>query len=250
MEYIDIHAHLNFPDFDIDREEVINDMFVQSIGAINIGTSLETSKEVLSLAKNHQHLWAIVGIHPHEALKNHDLTELLRLAHEPEVVGIGECGLDYFRLTDRAEKKIQQKLFEDQIAIAQTVGKPLMLHIRDSYREVLDILSHYPAVPAHAHFFAGDKNIAKEFLDRGDTISFTGVVTFTNDYDEVIEYVPADRLLAETDCPYVAPVPFRGKRNDPRKVVLVVQRLAEIKKMTETDLAEILIDNAKRTFKL
>jgi len=250
LNYIDIHAHLNFPDFDNDREELIATMARDGVGAINVGTSLPTSRAVLTLAENHSHLWAIVGIHPHEAEADHDLDELQSLADSPLVVAIGECGLDYFRQPAETLKKRQQSLFESQIKLASKLGKPLMLHVRDSYREVLDILKAYPEVKTHAHFFAGDKTMAREFLDRGDTISFTGVITFTDAYDEIVRYIPLDRLLAETDCPYVAPTPHRGRRSDPTHVSLVVAKLAQLKNLPEPELAKIIIANARETFKL
>lgn len=250
FSYIDIHAHLNFRDFDQDREDVIGQMMESGVGAINVGTNMATSREVVGLAESHDNLWAIVGVHPHEAGRGFDLGELINLTASPKVVAIGECGLDYFNLASDDLKPMQQLLFEQQIELATQVGKPLMLHIRDSYQEVLDILSNYPDVRAHAHFFAGDWAIARRFLDRGDTISFTGVITFARQYDEVIKKAPLDRLMAETDCPFVSPEPFRGKRNDPNKVSLVVRRIAEIRSQSEDLVRESLLVNAGQTFGL
>ncbi len=251
LTYIDIHAHLDFPDFDTDREQVIKEMAAAGIGAINVGTDVVSSGRVVELANRYAHLWAIVGIHPHEAADpNIDFDRLAALAAHKQVVAIGECGLDYFRLADQSLVVQQKKLFERQIELALKLDKPLMLHIRDSYQDVLDILRAYPNVRTHAHFFAGDWAVAKSFLDRGDSLSFTGVISFANQYDEVIKRVPLDRLLAETDSPFVAPVPFRGRRNDPTKVVYVAKHLAELRDETEAEVYQALLANARRIFRL
>ncbi|OHA57661.1 MAG: hypothetical protein A2114_01865 [Candidatus Vogelbacteria bacterium GWA1_51_14] len=255
MHLIDIHAHLNFPEYDGDRGEVIKRIREAEIGVINVGTDLKTSREVIKLAEENDNLWATVGIHPHGCQGDTltvDWGELDKLARQPKVVAIGECGLDYFRLKDNDEaiKQKQRELFVKQIELAQKVGKPLMLHIRETYDEVLEILEKYPAVRAHAHFFAGNSEQLQKFLTRGDTVSFTGVITFTHDYDELIKQVPLDRLMAETDSPYVAPVPNRGRRNEPLYVREVVARLAELKGILPEALAQQTLHNADKTFNL
>lgn len=250
LSYIDIHAHLNSVDFDLDREVVIKQMKAEKVGAINIGTDLLTSHQALTLADQNEHLWAVVGIHPHEAEQKHDFADLTDLAQKAKVVAIGECGLDYFRLLDKSIKQKQKDLFVKQIELASVVNKPLMLHVRDAYEDILDILKAYPKVRTHAHFFAGDWSVAKRFIDRGDTISFTGVITFTSQYNEVIEKTPLDHLLAETDCPFVTPVPFRGQRNDPIKVSLIVEKIAMIRKDNQEIIQQALLKNAIRIFNL
>lgn len=260
MHLIDIHAHLNFSDYDNDRGEVIARIKEAGLGVINIGTDLETSREVVKLTEENKEMWATVGIHPstalgtgpHAALEETDFVELEILAKHPKVVAIGECGLDYFRLeaSDEATKQKQRELFVKQIALAQKVGKPLMLHIRECYDEVLEILAGYPEVRAHAHFFAGNSEQLQKFLARGDTVSFTGVVTFTSDYDELVKQVPLDKLMAETDSPYVAPAPNRGRRNEPLYVREVVARLAELKGISPEALAQQTLHNADKTFNL
>ena len=255
MHLIDIHAHLNFPEYDGDRGEVIKRIREAEIGVINVGTDLKTSREVIKLAEENDNLWATVGIHPHGCQGDTltvDWGELDKLARQPKVVAIGECGLDYFRLKDNDEaiKQKQRELFVKQIELAQKVGKPLMLHIRETYDEVLEILEKYPAVRAHAHFFAGNSEQLQKFLTRGDTVSFTGVITFTHDYDELIKQVPLDRLMAETDSPYVAPVPNRGRRNEPLYVREVAARLAELKGILPETLAQQTLHNADKAFNL
>lgn len=253
MNLLDIHAHLNFPQYEADREEVIKRTIDAGCGVINVGTGLQTSREVVELTK-HPNFWATVGVHPHETgvPTSEEWEELERLAGHPQVVAIGECGLDFFRIEgDTSQvKAVQQAVFERQIALAQKVGKPLMLHIRDSYDEVLATLKNFPGVRAHAHFFAGSWEQAEQFLDLGLTISFTGVITFVRDYDEIVKNTPLDRLLAETDAPYVTPAPFRGRRNEPLYVAEVVRKLAELKGVGVTDMQAQLLSTAERVFGL
>lgn len=252
MKFIDIHAHLNFPEYDEDRGEVIKRLQEAEIGVINVGTDIKTSGEVVKLAEENENMWATVGVHPHAAGEEIDFAELEILARHPKVVAIGECGLDFFRLEagDEATKQKQRELFIKQIELAQQVGKPLMLHIRECYDEVLEILKQYPKVKAHAHFFAGNSEQLQKFLDRGDTVSFTGVITFTHDYDELIQQAPLDRLMTETDAPYVAPVPYRGKRNEPLYVREVVAKLAELRGVSVEVLTGQAIRNANQAFNL
>ena len=158
--------------------------------------------------------------------------------------------MDYFKLEDESIKERQKELFKQHIKLAKEVGKPLMLHIRDSYDDVLNILESEQAGRAHAHFFAGSWEVAQKFLARGDTISFTGVITFTNAYDEVVKNTPIESLMAETDAPFVAPAPYRGKRNEPAYVVEVYKKIAALKGLPEEEVRGALLANAKRVFRL
>ncbi len=250
LNLIDIHSHLNFPEFEPDRESLIEQMKKGGIGTIGVGTDYQTSSEVVALASEHDNLWATIGMHPHDVQSEFNEAQFKELAKNKKVVAIGECGLDYFRLTDGSVKKDQKKLFEAQIKLALDLDLPLMLHIRDSYSDVLDILGSFPTVRAHAHFFAGDFNIARKFFDRGSTISFTGVITFTHDYDEVVLSSPLEMIMAETDAPYVTPSPYRGKRNQPSYVNEVVKRIAEIKGEEVEVIRQALVNNAYRVFNL
>ncbi|MBP9856019.1 MAG: TatD family hydrolase [Candidatus Pacebacteria bacterium] len=250
MKYIDIHAHLNFPEYDGDRAEVIKRTLEAEVGVINIGTDKKTSAEVVKLAEENQDMWAVIGSHPHAVEEGFDYDFYKNLAIHPKVVAIGECGLDYFRIEDEETKVKQQELFKQQIALAKEVGKPLMLHIRDSYEDVLAMLEGEQAGRAHAHFFAGSWEVAQKLLSRGDSLSFTGLITFTDAYDEVIKNVPLDKLMAETDAPYVAPVPYRGKRNEPVYVKEVVAKIALLKNLPEPEVAAQLLQNTKQFFGL
>lgn len=182
-----------------------------------------------------------------------------KLAAHPKVVGIGECGLDYYRENEDSGFRIQEKVFRRQIELAIEVGKPLMLHIRNgsgrsAYRDAFRILSTFNFQletgrrPGNLHFFAGSIEEAKPFLDAGFTFSFTGVITFTRDYDEIIRYLPLDRILSETDSPYVAPAPFRGKRNEPLYVREVVDTIARIRGADEETVRPQILKNAERLF--
>lgn len=249
LQLIDAHAHLNFPDYDADRGEVAARAREAGIGMINVGTDLETSRQVVELAKQNENMWAAIGLHPTDHEQTFDHEAFLNLAREEKVVAIGECGLDYFRSSP--ETAAQQKaVFIKQIELANEVGKPLMLHVRNAYQDAYELVKAYAKVKGDVHFFAGNWEEAKLFLDLGFTLSFTGVITFANSYDEVIKNVPLDMILAETDCPFVAPTPYRGKRNEPSYVQEVVKRLAEIKGLGVGELSKATLANTARVFGL
>jgi TatD DNase family protein len=254
MNHIDIHAHLDFPDFDIDREELIADMLSKDIGAFNVGTSLETSKNSIVLAEKHKNIWAIVGVHPihaGESLVN-DLEKIELLIIHPKCVAIGECGLDFFKKSDDMEnKKIQLEFFEKQIELALTYNKSLMIHCRQAYPETLDVLENYkkshPELRAHFHFFTESIDTARRVLDNGFTVSFTGPITFA-DYEELVKFVPLESLMIETDSPYASPKSVRGKRNDPRNVIEIGVKIAQIKGLPEDEVFGQIKENIKRVF--
>ena len=272
MKYIDIHCHLDFPDYGTDLAEVLERMKENEVGAITIGTDLESSRRAVKIAeegeKNGNKIWACIGVHPEqpqgETLGNFQgLTlgfeekEFEKLVVHPKVVAIGECGLDWFRIEPEnieSERERQTKLFKQQIEFALKYNKPLMLHCREAYDDVLNILEVYKKAEGgdklrgNAHFFAGNVEQAKRFLDLGFTMSFTGVVTFTHDYDEVIKYIPQDSIMSETDAPFVSPVPYRGKRNEPSFVIEIVKKLAEIRGESFEVLNGAIIKNAKVAF--
>lgn len=295
-EYIDIHAHVNFGAYDTDRAEVLKRARDANVWMINVGTHYHTSQQVVLLAEDvakdakekgeENSVFAIVGLHPiHTApllKENADSNESAvpsaiyeegevfnkdayrELVKNPLVVGIGECGLDYFRLPEHSQVAMvdiqkQKKAFRAQIELAIEFDKPIMIHARESYKEILEVLDEYLSTSngrlrGNAHFFAGSIEEAKAFLDRGFTLSFTGVITFgkgdKNQYRELIEMVPMDRIMAETDCPYVAPVPFRGQRNEPIHVREVVAKIAEIKGVDVEVVKKALLDNAFSMFRI
>jgi len=278
LKYIDIHSHLNFKAFDEDREVVIKRALDNNTWMINVGTQVDTSKKAVEIAHQYKEgVYAIIGLHPiHTDISYHDEEELgeagkeftsrgevfdkniyLELLKDPKVVAIGECGLDYFH-TEAGSIEKQKKAFIEQIELANEINKPLVLHIRnnpkdkkiDAYVDVLEILKKYSKVKGNVHFFAGSIENAKDFLNYGFTLSFTGVITFTHDYDEIIKNTPLNMIMSETDSPYVAPVPYRGKRNEPSYVKEVVKKIALIKNLTEEKVAETIMANAKRVFRI
>src|SRR3989344_3899631 len=277
-KYIDIHSHVNFKAFDVDRDEVIKRALDNDTWVINVGTQIDTSKKAIEIANQYEEgVYAIIGLHPiHTGASYHDEKELgeggkeftsrgeifekesyKELFKNQKVVGIGECGLDYYRCTSESIEK-QKKAFIEQIKLANEFSLPLMLHIRNNpeekkynaYRDALELLKKYSNVKGDVHFFAGSAEDAKNFTDFGFTLSFTGVITFTKDYDEVIKNTPLDMIMSETDAPYVTPAPHRGKRNEPLYVREVVKRIAEIKSLPEPEVASAIVANAKRVFKI
>ncbi|MBP6884099.1 MAG: TatD family hydrolase [Candidatus Pacebacteria bacterium] len=275
-KYIDIHSHVNFQAFDEDRDEVIKRALENDTWVINVGTQIDTSRKAVEMANEYaEGVYAIIGLHPiHTGASYHDEKELgvggkeftsrgenfdkeeyRKLIADPKVVAIGECGLDYYRMDEESIEK-QKKAFVEQIELANEFNKPLMLHIRnnpkdkthDAYMDALDLLKKYSKVKGDVHFFAGDTAVAKAYLDFGFTLSFTGVITFTTDYDEVLKMTPLDMIMSETDAPYVTPTPYRGKRNEPVYVSEVVKKIALIKGLPEVKVAEAIVANAKRVF--
>ena len=253
MNIIDIHAHLQFRLFDADREEVIKRTLAEGCGVINVGVDLEDSKKAIALAESREGFWATAGLHPTDMSNeefNHD--EFLKLVKHPKVAAIGECGLDYYRIKYNVSsiKEKQKDVFKKHIELALEVKKPLMLHLRGAYDDAIDILKSYPDIRGNAHFFAGTWEQAKKLFDMGITISFDGPITFARDYDETIKNAPLDMLMAETDAPFAAPVPYRGKRNEPLYVREVIKKIAEIKGLSYEEVTAATTVNAHRVFGL
>jgi TatD DNase family protein len=258
MHTIDTHSHFNLYQFDGDREEAIARMVDAGVGTICVGIDLETSKLAIEIALENDSIWACVGQHPTEWKQEFDAVEFAAIAEGKNVVAIGECGLDYFRPEDREGTAEQVVLFRRQIELAIESGLPLMLHIRPemgtmtAYEDALDILEEYkkavPGLVGTAHFFAGDTQIAQRFIDLGFYISFSGVVTFVKEYQEVVSYVPLERILSETDAPFAAPAPYRGKRNEPAYVTEIVKKVAKIKEMPLETVEKQLLQNAQNLF--
>ncbi len=247
-EFIDIHSHVNFPEYDADRDEVISRALAAGTWMINVGTDKEASASAVELANKYEKgVYAIVGLHPTHTGELFDYDFYKKLASNDKVVAIGECGLDYFR-ADPSTAGNQKEVFQAQINLAKELDLPLMLHIRNAYKDAYDILKANPGVRGNVHFFAGTVDEARMFLELGFTLSFTGVITFARDYDEVIKYVPLDMIMSETDCPYVTPAPHRGKRNEPVYVSEVVKKIAEIKGENVDVVKKAIISNASRLF--
>ncbi|OGZ11180.1 MAG: hypothetical protein A2942_03645 [Candidatus Lloydbacteria bacterium RIFCSPLOWO2_01_FULL_50_20] len=264
FRFIDIHSHLNDKRYTDDLPEVLARMREANVASIVVGTDRRMSERAIVLAEEHDDLWATIGQHPTDNhAEDFDDAHYIKLAAHPRVVAIGECGLDYhwpakdkWPTGEQEEKKRQEEIFERQIAVAEKAKKPLMIHGRptqgtmDAYDDILRILQRHPDTRGNVHFFVGDNAIAKRFLDLGWSVSFTGVLTFTRDYDEVVGYIPLGRIMAETDAPYVAPASHRGKRNEPVFVVETVAAIAKIRNEDEQYVQATLLQNASEFFKL
>lgn len=268
MKYLDAHTHAHFAAYDLDRVEILARAKTAGVAMINVGTGLKTSEEAIKLAEENDGLWATIGLHPVHASESHDdksegagpgaeeflYEKYLALAKHKKVVAIGECGLDYFRIKeeDLEIKNKQKEIFLAQVKLAKEVNKPLMIHCRSAFSDLIQLLkenkSELNSISGITHFFAGTPAEAKEFLDLGFYFTFGGVITFVREYDEVINLVPIDRIMSETDAPYVTPAPYRGKRNEPAYVVEVVKKLAELKKISVETMADQIWVNAEKVF--
>lgn len=258
---IDAHSHLQLSEYDADRAEVVVRMKTAGVKTITVGVDDATSKSALALAEKYPDcLWATVGTHPADGgLDSFNIDTLRELAAHPKAVGIGECGLDYYRLKagEDAVKEKQKEVFRAHIAVAEEVKKPLMIHCRpakgtdDAYEDlVVELLNSKPHVPVIIHFFVGSKAVAERLLVLDCYFTFGGVITFARDYDGAIAVIPMDRIMAETDAPFVAPVPHRGKRNEPAYVGEVVKKLAELKGISFEEVVRITAETAVHIFKL
>ncbi len=293
-QFVDIHAHANFAAYDADRDAAIRRALDAGVWMMNVGTQRDTSASAVALAGQYERgVYATVAIHPvHTCASHHDEKEFgggeagktfvtkgevfdpivyRALAADPKVVAIGECGLDYFHL-DEESLKTQKEVFVQHIELANELGKPLMLHIRDgakmgagnafgaaagangapvsAYADAYELLKCHAKVKGNVHFFAGTWEDAQKFFELGFTISFTGVITFAKEYAEVVRKAPLDMIHAETDCPYVTPAPYRGKRNEPAHVREVVKKIAELRGEDFEKVRAQLVENAIRVFGL
>ena len=265
FKYIDVHTHINLDAFSGDWKAVEDHTLKEGVAHINVGTGKETSERAVELARLFGNgVYATVGLHPvrasgyqvedpEDTREDFDYETYKALAAHPKVVAIGECGFDYYRV-EKDTKKSQEEAFIAQIQLANEVGKPLMLHIRDvkgsmdAYTDAISVLKTHAKVLGNVHFFAGTYDIAKQFWEMGYTTSFTGVVTFADQYDETIKNAPLNMLHAETDAPYVAPKPYRGQRNEPLHVREVYKRIAELREEDEEKVRATLLANAARIF--
>jgi len=268
----DSHCHPQFLAYDQDREEMLDRNFRENVSMIAVGTMYETSKNGVELARRFPgRMWSAVGVHPYHVTKNiADSMEAAEepggavlderfeaLAREPEVVAIGESGLDFHYLSKKPPelheeiKNAQRKNFLRHVALAKRVRKPLIIHARQSYGDVYEIMRHADfSEGAVMHFFQGTVEEVKRFLDLGCSISFAGPITFAKEYREVVQYVPLERMLAETDAPYATPEPHRGKRNEPAYVKFVVKKIAEVKELSFETVADATTHNAKTAFRI
>ena len=264
IRMIDTHAHLDMHQFDADRDEVIARAGEAGVSRIiTIGTDVESSRTAIALTEQYDSIYATVGLHPHNAAMALAETwaELHRLARHPRVVAIGETGLDFYR--DLSPRDDQRQAFQQQLGLARELGKPIIVHDREAHQDVMNMLrrwvreSYQPSAISHRpvgvmHCFSGDLAMAREVIEMGFYISIPGPVTFTNArrLPELVRALPLERLLIETDCPYLTPHPHRGKRNEPAYVRLVAEAIAQIKGIPLEQVARITTANARALFGL
>ena len=253
MTFIDSHSHLTLESFNNDRDEVIQEAF--SNGITHIIQSCDNLAELdqnLILTKKYKNLYTSAGIHPHEAkLWHHEAkSTIVKYTKEEKVIAIGETGLDFYYNYSPKEKQIE--VFKEHIKIAKEVSLPLIIHCRDAFKETFEILKEEKANFGVFHCFTGDLESAREALKLGFYISFSGILTFknANALKEVAKEILLEKTLIETDCPFLAPIPFRGKRNEPKYVRYVAEELARIKNISVEEVGEITSGNTKRLFGL
>ncbi len=255
LDLVDTHAHLHFPEFAGDLEAVLERARAAGVRCmVTIGTDVESSRAAVALAGREPDVWAGVGIHPHAAglADEAQLAEIERLAAAPRVVAIGETGLDFFRLL--SPRDAQERAFRAQLALARRLRKPVLVHCRDAHEETLAILAEVPVGEAGGimHCFSGDAGEARRCLDLGLLISLAGPVTYpkARALPEVAKVVPADRLVVETDCPFLPPQPYRGKRNEPAYLAVTAARVAELRAEPLEELASRMSENARTLLRL
>ena len=255
IDLFDTHAHLHFPEFADDLDAVLGRARAAGVRRmVTIGTDVATSRAAVALAAREPDVWAAVGIHPHEATSADDtaLVEIERLASAARVVAIGETGLDFFR--NLSPREAQARAFRAQLALARRAGKPVLVHCRDAHEETLSLLAAEGTREKGGimHCFSGDLAIARRCLDLGLLISLAGPVTYPKPgaLPEVARMIPSDRLVVETDCPYLPPQPYRGKRNEPAYLAITAARVAELRSKPLTDLAARMSENARALFRL
>ncbi|MFH0846405.1 MAG: TatD family hydrolase [Patescibacteria group bacterium] len=256
-KYFDTHAHLDMRDYDGDREELIQKLQEENIGVITIGVDKKSSFEAVALANKYENVYATIGFHPKDAKEEFNEGDYIELIKNSKVVAVGECGLEFFKLDVNEEGEFERQiaLFEKQIDFAIKYDKPLVIHCRDAHEDVLKILKEKKVqggdkLRGVIHFFSGGIEDAQQYLDLGFYFSFGGVLTFTSSYNEVVKFIPLDRILAETDAPFVAPVPYRGQRNEPFFVKEVVKRISELKDLDLEETKKKLVENTLLLFKI
>ncbi|WP_341793651.1 MULTISPECIES: TatD family hydrolase [unclassified Rickettsia] len=249
---IDSHCHLNLLTKDTDLDSVIQRAMANGVQYMQaICTKLEDLPDILQIAEKYKNVFASVGVHPCEVKQTVSVEEIIKLSHHPKIIGIGETGLDYYHTP--YDKQQQKDLFVQHIYAASVTKLPIIVHTRDAEEDTIDILTSEMKndnFPGLIHCFTSSKDLAKKMLDIGLYISMSGIITFKNatDLQEIVKYVPLERLLIETDSPYLAPTPMRGKQNEPAFVRYVAEKVAELKGITSIEVANATTHNFKKLF--
>jgi TatD DNase family protein len=270
MKYFDTHCHIQYTQYDADRNEVVQRLQEAEVGGLIVGVDAESSEQAIELVRKISEnltlsekndtqaskFFASVGLHPNDTDQGFDVERFEKMLQQPEVSAVGECGLDYYRPSDaEAVKKIQKEIFEQQIQLAVKYDKPLMIHSRpskgtqDAYHDTIDMLTskkreYGERLRGDMHFFVGGVEEAKKFIELDFSMSYTAVLTFTHDYDEVVRYIPLSHLLSETDSPFIAPASKRGNRNEPAAVIDVISAFARIRGEDEEIVRQAILQNS------
>ena len=249
----DTHAHMNDPAFDSDREEMILGLKEKGVEYVmNVGCCLESSGDCIKLSEQYPFVYASVGTHPDSAdeVNEEVLEQYRRMAQHPKVMAIGEIGLDYYYET--IPRQVQQKAFRMQLALAKELDMPVIVHERNAHDDGMRIVKEFKGVTGVFHCYSGSAEMARQLVDMGWYIGFTGVLTFKNARKavETAERIPLERIVLETDCPFMAPEPFRGKRNDPGYMYRMAERLAQIRGISVEKVHEVTMENAKRLYRI
>ena len=252
MELIDTHCHLFYKDLKNDLDNVLNRANELGVNRfITVGTNLDDSRECLILADAHENIYASAGVHPHDSKDAPEdyLDQIAELMTSSKMVALGEMGLDYFR--NISDPKIQLNIFREQLALAEQLQKPVIFHNREADEDVIKLLSEFPNIRGVAHCFSSTLDTAKTFVEMGFYISFSGNLTFKNSHlPDVAKELPLEKLLVETDSPYLSPVPFRGRPNEPGRTRFVAEKLAEIHGVSLKIIADKTTENATELFNL
>ena len=247
---IDTHCHLFFEELKKDLVGVLSRASELGVTKfICVGTNVEDSKESYDLAINYENIFSTAGVHPHdsEEVPKDYLDQIKGLLNNQKVVALGEIGLDYYR--NISDRKIQKKIFREQLELAQEINKPIVFHNRESDDDILKILLEYPDVVGVSHCFSSSYEVAKKLIDMGFYISFSGNLTFKNSHlPDVAKKLPINSLLVETDSPFLSPVPYRGKTNEPGRTRFVADYLAQLHNLTINEVADVTTENAKAIF--
>lgn len=263
MKLFDSHCHPQFQDYDSDRDEMIKRNLEQGVFMIAVGADLESSKKAIELADSYEGIWATVGLHPDEIKDDFNITEFEKLVSHKKVVAVGEVGLDHYRTPEPEKREKQKEVFKEFIQLALRHDKALVLHVRDAgkgstgkvHRDVLEILDSFYEPKNHhlrgvAHSFTGTITEASAYAKLGFLIGLNGIITFSEDYDQLVKDFPIQKILLETDAPWLTPVPNRGKRNEPSGVIEVAKKIARLKNVSPDQIARDTFFNTTTLFKI
>ncbi len=257
IKYIDTHTHPQLRQYNADREAVIQRALDAEVGMICVGVDLESSQQAIELAHRYENIWASVGLHPNDSKQYQEssIKYYEEIINDPKVIAIGEVGLDYYRTSELDKQKLQREILKQFLELAIAHDKPLIIHCRSAHDDLISILNtlykiHNTRLRGVIHSFTGTWQEAERYLDLGFSIGFNGIVTFARQYDETIKNIPLDKILLETDAPFLTPEPHRGQRNESSYLPFIAQKIADIKNIFADEVASQTTKNASELFSL